>query len=161
MLIRWIADSRAQNLESSTSASDRYRIALPAKALRGKGHTVDIVRLHDLVRANGIPDIVVIGKLFPDDDQQNYRKNASALLGQASALHAVADVCDNHFNKPVAGDYWRELVGTVNACTVASPEMGDPSASIQTGRFIRWATPSGPPKESHASIEAGSSSASR
>lgn len=115
MHIRWIADSP----DRSIAASHRYRMHIPAKVLRDLGHTVDIVPLND-ARPSGA-DVSVLGKVFIDGD---FQAKAKAMLEAASG-RVVVDVCDNHFDKPKVGDYWKQACSRADVCVVASPAMGE------------------------------------
>lgn len=133
LAICWIVDWKGQEQASDTApvASNRYRVLMPAQALRALGCQVEIVTLQslrDTPRQSwaGV-DVVVVGKLHTLD-MPLYARESALLLGCCTAARAqgariVCDIIDNHFHRPTIGDHWKNLVSTADVCVVGSPAM--------------------------------------
>lgn len=147
MHIRWIADcwdGEAEQLESSHFASHRYRTTIPAKALRSKGHKVDITTSGQLRRAHVdlSADVLVIGKLFQNDDLHRVRETIGLFLSAASSnVKTVADINDDHFATAHVGSYWQKLCRMVDVCTVASDAMGKAVGRYATSPILTIGDP--------------------
>jgi hypothetical protein len=125
MYIRWIVDwdGNSDRLESSHFASHRYRTTIPARALRSKGHKVDITTIGEIRRGHVdlSADVLVVGKVSKYSPE-----TVNTLLDAASkAPKTVADINDDHFYTPSFGEYYRKLCGLADVCTVGTEAMGN------------------------------------
>ena len=74
-------------------------------------------------------DVLIVGKLFLDDDREQFSGNSRRILEACdSARHAnakvIADINDDHFERPDFGDYWKSLAQIADVCIVGSAAMG-------------------------------------
>lgn len=132
MHIVWVVDgvegSEQQGYRSNL-ASNRYRVILPAQALREKGHRVTFVSAKDWHwQPENAPDVVVIGKLLAGRDAAQYRAVSELVLEQVGAAvragaHVIADFNDDHFDHPLMGGYWRQLARLATVCVAGSDAM--------------------------------------
>lgn len=155
--IRWIVDWKAEGPSPGTSpiASMRYRVLLPARALASFGHRTEIVKLQDLRAGlsldwSGI-DVLVVGKLFVDVNIPQFQSDAQHLLDACAAAReagavVAADVNDDHFERPIYGDYWKALVNAIDVCAVGSPAMGKAVAKYTSRPIEVVADPLAAPK---------------
>lgn len=131
--IHWIVDGVSADGAGgyrSQLASNRYRAILPAQELAELGHEVAFINA-DGWRwpGNGPrPDVVVIGKLLPGNDEARFKRVSQSLLAAASAASAdgvvvVADFNDDHFDRPLLGDHWRALAIGASVCVTGSDAM--------------------------------------
>ena len=93
--IRWANDPAhiAARFAEYRRVMDHWRAALPVHA--GEIMTPDEARRF------------VVGKLFVQDPQVFTGKARKMLEAAGSAARSVVDICDNHFHRPIFGDYWR------------------------------------------------------
>ena len=135
MHIRWLVDWRTEDATPETSpvASIRYRVALPARALEAGGHRIEIVKLQALHQGQPLAwedvDVLIVGKLFVDDDREQFSGNSRRILEACHAAHranakVIADINDDHFERPDFGEYWKSLAQTADVCIVGSAAMG-------------------------------------
>lgn len=115
---------------TSPYASDRYRAIAPATALRALGHAVRVLSMAKWdasYEGHERPDVVVVAKLFRRGDADFDELAQRVLHGVAKArdlgIKVVADYCDNLFDNPDTGAYWRALCGAVDRCVASSEEL--------------------------------------
>lgn len=168
--ITWIVEglrSDGAGGHTSTLASHRYRVILPAEGLRDLGHEVGFMELETWLASDrpAVADIVVIGKFLPGGDVARYQARAARLLDQARRAKAqgarvVADFNDDHFDHPQQGPYWRGLAEVaqvhvagsaamrqrlLSVCGRAARVVGDPLGSPRGRvRVRRLSKPAGP-----------------
>lgn len=131
--IRWIAHGVSGSWTggwTSPLASNRYRVILPATALRERGHDVELIEAEQwqALPADERADVVVLGKLLPGQDLARFRQLSQKLLEVAHAASAadaltIGDFNDDHFQHPLLGEHWRAVAGAVDLCTVGSDAM--------------------------------------
>lgn len=115
----------------SNLASNRYRVILPAQALRERGHRVTFVSAKGWHwQSETSPAVVVIGKLLVGHDAARYREVSDNLLKQVGdAVRAdtpvIADFNDDHFDHPLMGAYWRQLARIATVCVAGSDAMAE------------------------------------
>jgi hypothetical protein len=135
----------ARGLTSSV-ASCRYRMIIPAAALKqlGRNSAVTYLAGHSnrktLLARFDNADAAVIGKLT--SDERHFAAAGEAVLGLVSALQArgvkvLADFCDDDFNDDVRGNYSRRLAAIADAVVASTPELakvlgGLTSAAVST-----------------------------
>jgi SAM-dependent methyltransferase len=131
--IHWIVDGVSADGAGgyrSQLASNRYRAILPAQQLAELGHELAFVNAEGW-RWPGDgprPDVVVIGKLLPGNDEARFKRVSQSLLAAAGAAAAdgvavIADFNDDHFDRPVLGEHWRALAGVASVCVTGSDGM--------------------------------------
>jgi SAM-dependent methyltransferase len=115
---------------TSPYASDRYRAIAPATALRALGHRVRVLPMAKWdasYEGRERPDLLVVAKLFRRGDADFDELAQRILRGVAAArelgIKVVADYCDNLFDNPDTGAYWRALCGAVDHCVASSEEL--------------------------------------
>lgn len=133
--IHWIVEGITTADDGSWQsdlASNRYRTLLPARWLVERGHRIGCVAQHKwLVRQQATPDVAVVGKLRPyGDDPRRRQQIGEHVLEQIGELRhrgtaVIADFCDDHFDHPTLGGYWRRLAATVDLCAAGSQAMAD------------------------------------
>lgn len=131
--IHWITEGLSGDWDkgwSSPLASNRYRVILPATALRASGHEVEFITADrwQWDRSAERPDVIVISKLLPGVDAARYQRLCQSIREQARAACAagvlvVGDFNDDHFHHPQLGEHWRELSRSVGLCVVGSDPM--------------------------------------
>ncbi len=103
-----------------TMASMRYRILLPAKALREREHEVQLVDSYispsDYAEEK-YSDFHVFGKHFnPEVDF------GTAKIAQSKGSAVIFDICDNHFGNQFAS-YYRNMCALADYVTCNTPAM--------------------------------------
>jgi len=134
---------------SHDSASVRYRLLLPAHAMARMGIASDIANPEATINPADIEfaayQAIVIGKYSHYDPGQARAAGASiiALAARAKArgVRIIADVCDDRFDHPLLGAYWRELVGMVDHVVAGSDEMADVARRRTRSRVTTIADP--------------------
>lgn len=134
MRISWISFARiaeGATGPTSSSASARYRIILPARELRARGHEVTVRSLNTTTSSArpedlGRTDALVIGKLL-GDGRGNYGAAREVALGLAlnaarDGTRIIADLTDDHFDQPAFLDFYRRLA-RLGAEFVASSDV--------------------------------------
>jgi hypothetical protein len=135
LLIHWIVDGVTGNKTdgwTSVLASNRYRATIPAAVLTALGHEVVFVSMKKWTWSkycNPRPSVIVIGKLLPIDEDyvrfdflsEQIKRNAQEAR-QAGVL-LIADYTDDHFDHPLKGSHWREMVRIAQVCTVGTPSL--------------------------------------
>jgi glycosyltransferase involved in cell wall biosynthesis len=139
MRIAWIVS--AQHLETTSAglyssiASYRYRMIIPAKELKRRGHRVIAVGASPA--AGGYEyaaqqlrdaDVVVFGKMAEWDLQARLVDAA-----RKAGIGVVVDVCDDYFTDDPAGASYRSVVESGEAVTVSSSVLAARVAET-TGR---------------------------
>jgi hypothetical protein len=115
------------------SASVRYRLLLPARAMAHAGIASDILNPQDAAAMAAVDlavyRAVVICKHAHHDPAvaQVLGDRIITLVKKARELgvRTIADVCDDRFEHPLLGAYWRELVGLVDCVAAGSDAMAD------------------------------------
>lgn len=131
--IHWVAEGLSGDWGqgwSSPLASNRYRVILPATALRAGGHQVELMPADGWQwdRAAERPDVIVLGKLLPGRDAARFQRIGQSVRDQARAAGAAgvlvaADFNDDHFHHPQLGEHWRETARAASLCVVGSDAM--------------------------------------
>ncbi|WP_395059343.1 methyltransferase domain-containing protein [Polaromonas sp.] len=144
MLIHWIVDGIKGDAAagfSSSLASNRYRVIIPAAQLRREGHTVVFIPMSEWATSrtkSSPPDVCVIGKLLPNNDPSRFERLALQVLdgitaSAAQGITTVADFSDDHFDNPQVGAYWRALAAHASVCTAGSDVMAQAVQSHSQG----------------------------
>lgn len=138
MLIHWIVDGVAVNDDGTPLAelaTNRYRAIIPAQGLGTRGHRVKLIPMELWVTpgfeklGKGSPDVVVIGKLLPEQVNTERYDRLGALVIETiermkkNGAEIIADINDDYFNDAKRGAYLRKLVTTVDTVTAGSPVM--------------------------------------
>lgn len=125
----------ALNVETATStlATHRYRVLLPARALRARGWDITWANADEIDRMPPArPDILVLGKLLQiakDETAEAFDASAERALALAREQSArgtkvVADFNDNHFVRPSStGDYARRAAELADLCIASTESM--------------------------------------
>lgn len=131
----WVTPALASGPLSGAASQDmaslRYRLLSPARVLAQAGLASEVLNPGDAaaaaLRALDDYQAVVIGKLAHDDPAVVGELGGVvlALVRRAGALgvRSVADVCDDRFEHPVLGAYWRELVLRVDQVVAGSDAL--------------------------------------
>ena len=136
MKIAWIAFARIERQESvldaarvltSDRASIRYRLLLPAHALRELGYESCVVFIspdespQELYR-RVMADVLVVTKLTPEDHKDKFDSVCKLItLARADGKPVVVDVCDDHFDF----DYFRTLVRSGDFLVAPTAQMAE------------------------------------
>jgi hypothetical protein len=116
----------------SSFASARYRVILPMTGLAQRGHTVTLLQLGadsvpDEVMTKLGADIVVFSKLVTPNRDLFEKVSATTRVVidrlRSTGRRVVADLNDNHFEHRLYGEFFRDLVGRVDAIVTSTPEM--------------------------------------
>lgn len=139
MRIAWIVS--AQFLQStpdglySRLASYRYRMIIPAKELKKRGHEVLAIGVSSAaggyeyaVQQLQHADVVVFGKMLELTLQARLLDAA-----RKANIGAVVDVCDDYFAGSPAGQFYASVVASGDAVSVASRVLAARVAAV-TGR---------------------------
>ncbi|MGZ8363603.1 MAG: hypothetical protein ACXW3D_06845 [Caulobacteraceae bacterium] len=115
MLIGWKAAGADR-----TVASLRYRVEAPLKALRARGHAVEVL---DPARA-GAYDVAVFAKAYSPADR------TLAMKVKAAGGRVVFDLCDNHFYNPYdlpkyrkAREHILDMLSIADSVVCATPAL--------------------------------------
>jgi glycosyltransferase involved in cell wall biosynthesis len=133
--VNWVAYNTVELKDGelySRVASARYRVIQPMAGLAQRGHKATLVQFDmddapDKVMASFDAEVIVFSKLItPDRDQ--FGKLAATTRTLIDRLHesgrrVVADLNDNYFKHPFYGEFFRDLVGRVDAVVTSTPEM--------------------------------------
>ncbi|MGY0197476.1 methyltransferase domain-containing protein [Leptothrix sp. BB-4] len=154
--ILWVVDGLrpdGQGGQTSTLASHRYRVLLPAEGLRDLGHEVRLLELDPWLASErpGDADIVVIGKFLPRGDYTDYQQRGQRLLDQArvaagQGARIVADFNDDHFDHPQMGSYWRGLAALADVRVAGSEAMRTRLLAVAGGTAHVVGDPLGAPQ---------------
>ena len=144
MKILWIAPGLPASITDpaqASLASHRYRVLLPAQALRQSGHDVQLENLEQPQQspasalADFRPETVIVGKLLPVGSLAlpTLAARLFALLAAARAacIPVLADINDDHFGHPVLGPYWQQLLACCDGVISGSPAMSAVIARYQ------------------------------
>jgi SAM-dependent methyltransferase len=133
--IAWVAPGiRPGELDpaaTSSFASNRYRVLLPGIELQARGHRIHIVNPEPGIVTPISSDInvVIVGK-FTNPDLTRLEEHVKAALDYAEqarqlGIRIVVDICDNHFDDPVRGEFARAILQIADAVVVGSSAMGE------------------------------------
>jgi hypothetical protein len=138
MHIDWLADGISGSWTSghtSSLASNRYRVLIPAGELRSSGHRVQLVDFATWTSSathhgEQSAEAVVLSKFLPAPHNGQITDQADALLARLRSLQerrvfVVADFCDDHFDHPQLGPAWRKIAAAASACVAGSEEMAE------------------------------------
>lgn len=154
--IHWIVEglsgSEADGYTSAL-ASNRYRVLLPAQALRAAGHQIRLIRVSEWTADLSVgASLVMIGKMLPAaGDTGGFHRLTSRLIEQiavcqSAGVPVVADFNDDHFDHPMLGGFWRALAGAADACVVGSEVMGESVARFTAGAVFVVGDPLASPR---------------
>lgn len=125
----WVADGLKKLVSGgygSNLASNRYRALIPGRCLVDAGAPVRFVSFAQWCSEPLGSEIYVIGKFLPSGegaggahDQVLAKVEAARKAGHV----VIADFCDDHFDRPRDGAYWRRLAELATVCVAGSPEM--------------------------------------
>ncbi|WP_228719784.1 hypothetical protein [Methylococcus geothermalis] len=127
MKISWItfASLRTGNGEiTSDMASARYRMLLPGRYLRRRGHAVAFHSVGLEVGWDAYPrdsldaDVVIFSKSF------NRANEGAASLARTQGAKVIFDVSDNHFINPELSAHYHAMAALADQVTVPTAAMG-------------------------------------
>jgi hypothetical protein len=126
---------KAGGRTSSSVASVRYRMAIPAQALEaGEGFECRITHLapganrRTLLERFAGAAAVVLGKLLaPPADFERRAHDTLELVGELRkrGVAVLADYSDDHFSDPLQGLAQRALAGAVDRVTASTPQLAE------------------------------------
>jgi SAM-dependent methyltransferase len=133
--IAWVAPGiRPGELDSTATsnfASNRYRVLLPGIELQARGHRIHIVNPEPGTATPISPDVnvVIVGK-FTNPDLKRLEEHVAAALAYAEqarrlGIRIIVDICDNHFDDPVRGEFARDMLQMADAVVAGSAAMGE------------------------------------
>lgn len=130
MRLHWLTERISGNkLEGyrSTLASNRYRVIQPVSGLDARGHHVEILVASDwnpdTYSIDSRPDAILVGKFLPFPDSASFLAKLEEAGKQGIAR--LADINDDHFNHPLLGEHWRNLVNKVDGVVAGSESMAE------------------------------------
>jgi SAM-dependent methyltransferase len=132
MVVHWVVDGISGSPDAALAselASNRYRVALPAKALRESGCEVELISAGQWsAQASLAASVVVIGKLLPRAGQAAFQALSQSVLAgvracKSAGVPVVADFNDDHFGTPGLQGHWIGLAETSSVCVVSSDAM--------------------------------------
>jgi len=138
----WVADGievQSDGRLSSALASNRYRVLLPISGLDRAGEPSRIMSFDEWLRVSldtfAGCRVIVIGKLLPAVKQVIPGARYDAVIDrvrelQTLGIKVLADFCDDHFDRPADGYYWRGLAKSVDVCVAGSDAMATRIASV-------------------------------
>jgi len=126
-----LASGAVPGIAGQETASLRYRVLSPAHVLAQAGVASVVLNPADAAALDAIDwpacQALVIGKLAHDDPAVVGALGAAmlAIVAQAGSagVRRIADVCDDRFDHPLLGAYWRELVARVDHVVAGSAEL--------------------------------------
>ena len=108
---------------TSSLASARYRVLLPATQLARKGHEVQIASLPPSgwspEISEAIADVVVISKSFHTANEE------LAKVQRARGAQVIVDFCDDHFGHPQFGPHFRRLASLADQVIASTTTLAD------------------------------------
>lgn len=136
MKIDWLVYHNVERVGGrlvSGVASVRYRLLIPALALDKLGYRINLLQLPSedgldayVPRLQG--DVVVVSKL-PLDAETFHRAAKSAQqtvrLAKTEGRKVIADISDDHFFRPIFGEYFRTLVKTADLNVASTPKLAE------------------------------------
>lgn len=135
MRVNWVAYNTVELKDGqlySRVASARYRVIQPMAGLVQRGHVATLVQFDiddvpDQVMTKFDADVVVFSKLITPN-RDHFGKLAATSRTVIDRLRStgrrvVADLNDNYFEHPFYGEFFRDLVGRVDAVVTSTPEM--------------------------------------
>jgi hypothetical protein len=155
----WVADGIEVSPDrgaSSAMASNRYRVLLPLGGLVAAGAKARVmsfsVWLQTPPEALSACRAVVIGKLLPFAGQVLPASHYDAViahirLAQLRGIKVLADFCDDHFDRPADGHYWRRLAQSVDTCVAGSDAMADRIARVSRNAICVVGDPVAAPRK--------------
>jgi glycosyltransferase involved in cell wall biosynthesis len=108
---------------TSGMASVRYRCLLPAEYLAQQKIDITIISHNPHAKATpgqiieSHPDLLVVGK-FHDADTLHLVRHA-----KKAGIRIIADFCDNYFDNPKTGPFYRELSDFADTIISSTPQM--------------------------------------
>jgi SAM-dependent methyltransferase len=141
LVIDWIVDRISGDAEtgwSSTLASNRYRVILPAQGMARQGHRIRFTAAGAWTVAPTSSDVVIIGKVLPGkNNKADFPHLARRVLdgiaaAQAQGKTVIADFNDDHFDRDDVGPYWRSLASAVSLCVAGSGKMAERLGQLTT-----------------------------
>ena len=137
MQITWIAYNNvdtSRNQYFSPVASARYRLIIPARALEQMGYRIHLLQLATDDRFEAMApqvkgDAIIFSKLM-SPDLVAFEKIAKLTLELAQAARTrhtkvIADISDDHFARPVYGEYYKTLVNQADLTVASTPKMAE------------------------------------
>lgn len=118
----------------SNAASTRYRLLLPGEGLRALGHDVRFLQVGadaspDALAAELSGDVLVISKLAPHAPELLARMTSLMLdlmrAARGKGMRVVVDVCDDHFDDPARGPYFRAAVTRCDLVVASTASMAE------------------------------------
>ncbi len=122
------------NRPYSNAASARYRLILPAHGLRTLGHDVRFMQIGldaspETLDAELAGDVLVISKLAPHTPEILGRTMSLMLdlmrAARSRGLCVAVDVCDNHFDDPSRGAYFKAAVNQCDVVVASTETMAE------------------------------------
>jgi hypothetical protein len=114
-------------------ASYRYRTTIPACGLERLGHDVKLGKVDDAA----MPGVYIFSKHFNPGEEYPFAQKlkdpkflaaniTSIVPEEHTAGNAIIfDICDNHFDSPSIGDYYRNMVELADYVVAATPRMAE------------------------------------
>lgn len=137
MQITWIAYGSIEtsgNQYFSQFASTRYRLIIPARMLEQMGYRIHLLQLATDDRFEAVSphvkgDAIIFSKLM-SPDLVAFEKLAKLTLelvqcARAGNCKVIADINDDHFARPVYGEYFRTLVNQADLTVASAPKMAE------------------------------------
>ena len=114
-------------------ASIRYRILIPARQFQRRGIENIVVNpmadIDALLKGLSGCRAVVFGKLSifePDAFRQSARQHLALLArAQSIGVRVAADICDDRFDHPLLGSYWRDIVRLADKIVTSTAELAE------------------------------------
>lgn len=135
MRVEWIVEGISGDWQQGHHcplASHRYRVILPATAMRQGGLSTEFSSpaAWTWAEARTRADAFVVGKLLPGADLARFQAVSARLLEQVrlavtDGCTVLADFNDDHFEHPVLGGHWKGLARVASACVAGSPRMAE------------------------------------
>jgi hypothetical protein len=126
MRIAWISHAAT----NSQLASHRYRVLMPAEALRQLGHSVDVLAPQALAGVDWRSyESLVVGKLLPLGQSAGAFTKTTELVAAAvqfardSGVRVAADFNDDHFETPGLSEHWQRTAQTCHVAVVSTPAL--------------------------------------
>jgi glycosyltransferase involved in cell wall biosynthesis len=133
--VNWVAYNTVELKDGelySRVASARYRVIQPITGLAQRGHVATLVQFDiddvpDHVMTQFDAEVVVFSKLITPN-RDHFGKLAATTRTiidrlRSTGRRVVADLNDNYFEHPFYGEFFRDLVGRVDAVVTSTPEM--------------------------------------
>lgn len=140
--VTWVSFAPLERTErglTSRMASSRYRITIPAAALKQLGRESSVTYLSGQANRKSLmarfekTDAVILGKLTSAD--RDWAADAEFVLGVVQDLRGrgvriIADFCDDHFIDEVRGGYSTTLANVADAVVASTPELATVLRSV-------------------------------